>query len=129
MFAAFSAAGSLVQTPFGPRKSGIPDSVEMPAPVSTTTCLASRSQPAISVGIGPAGHIGSRARPFCSFYGLEEKDESLRHFLLAGGFDPDYIPMSDRPVPAVALSPRARAPPPLAPRVTRLPLLAYAAST
>src|ERR1700729_595842 len=45
----FSAAGSFVHTPFGPRKSGMPDSVEMPAPVSTTTCCASRSQPAISV--------------------------------------------------------------------------------
>src|SRR5256885_16881051 len=33
----FSALGFLVQTPWGPRKSGMPDSVEMPAPVSTTT--------------------------------------------------------------------------------------------
>src|SRR6476659_2273629 len=33
----FSAAGFLVQTPCGPRKSGIQDSVEMPAPVSATT--------------------------------------------------------------------------------------------
>lgn len=36
MFDAFSAAGLRVQIPFGPRKSGIPESVEMPAPVSTT---------------------------------------------------------------------------------------------
>src|SRR6476620_6881195 len=35
-----SAFGFLVQTPFGPRKSGIPLSVEMPAPVSTTMALA-----------------------------------------------------------------------------------------
>src|SRR5437762_7051923 len=41
MFESFSAFGFLVQTPCGPRKSGIPDSVEMPAPVSTTTCVAS----------------------------------------------------------------------------------------
>ena len=40
MFEAFSAAGLRVQTPFGPRKSGIPESVEIPAPVSTTTRLA-----------------------------------------------------------------------------------------
>ena len=34
MFEAFSAWGFLVQTPFGPRKSGMPESVEMPAPCS-----------------------------------------------------------------------------------------------
>src|SRR5688500_18292012 len=48
MLESFSAAGFLVHTPFGPRKSGIPDSVEMPAPVSATTDAASRIQPAIS---------------------------------------------------------------------------------
>src|SRR5438552_6014768 len=37
MSESFSALGFLVQTPWGPRKSGMPDSVEMPAPVSTTT--------------------------------------------------------------------------------------------
>ena len=30
---------SSVQTPFGPRKSGIPHAVEIPAPVWTTMCL------------------------------------------------------------------------------------------
>src|SRR6266404_6262324 len=37
MFESFSAFGFFVQTPCGPRKSGMPDSVEMPAPVSATT--------------------------------------------------------------------------------------------
>ena len=37
--AIFSAEGFLVHTPFGPRKSGIPESVDMPAPVSTITAL------------------------------------------------------------------------------------------
>src|SRR3712207_2734716 len=32
-----SALGFRVQTPCGPRKSGMPESVEIPAPVSTTT--------------------------------------------------------------------------------------------
>src|SRR2546427_354480 len=41
MLESFSACGSFVHTPRGPRKSGIPDSVEMPAPVRTTMCLAS----------------------------------------------------------------------------------------
>src|SRR6266850_1257769 len=36
MFDIFSATGFLVHTPCGPRKSGMPESVEMPAPVSTT---------------------------------------------------------------------------------------------
>src|SRR4051812_50136028 len=35
-----SAFGFVVQTPCGPRKSGMPDSVEMPAPVRATTRLA-----------------------------------------------------------------------------------------
>src|SRR6185436_11457168 len=37
MLESFSASGFLVHTPCGPRKSGMPESVEMPAPVSTTT--------------------------------------------------------------------------------------------
>src|SRR5215468_3538531 len=40
----FSASGFLVHTPCGPRKSGMPESVEMPAPVSTTTRRASSIQ-------------------------------------------------------------------------------------
>ena len=44
MSESFSASGSFVQTPCGPRKSGIPDSVEIPAPVNATTRCASRNQ-------------------------------------------------------------------------------------
>ncbi len=47
MLAVFSAAGFFVQTPSGPRKSGMPDSVEIPAPVRITIVSASRSQSAI----------------------------------------------------------------------------------
>ena len=51
------ADGSLVHRPFGPRKSGIPESVEMPAPVSTTTRRAAvtrrRASPSDSWSIGP----------------------------------------------------------------------------
>src|SRR5215211_2773184 len=39
-----SAFGSRVQTPRGPRKSGMPDSVEMPAPVSATIDVAASTQ-------------------------------------------------------------------------------------
>src|SRR4051812_27648961 len=37
----FSASGFFVHRPCGPRKSGMPESVEMPAPVSTTMRRAS----------------------------------------------------------------------------------------
>src|SRR3954465_2876905 len=40
----FSASGFFVHTPCGPRKSGMPESVEIPAPVSTTTRCASSTQ-------------------------------------------------------------------------------------
>ena len=39
----FSASGFFVHTPFGPRKSGMPESVEIPAPVSTTIRSAART--------------------------------------------------------------------------------------
>src|SRR5258706_8469726 len=45
MSESFSALGFFVHTPCGPRKSGMPDSVEMPAPVSTTTRAARSTQP------------------------------------------------------------------------------------
>src|SRR4051812_6710253 len=41
----FSASGLRVQTPCGPRKSGMPESVEMPAPLSTTIFEADPTQP------------------------------------------------------------------------------------
>src|SRR5690349_3340775 len=41
MLESFSASGFLVHTPCGPRKSGMPESVEMPAPVRTVTRSAS----------------------------------------------------------------------------------------
>ena len=49
MVAIAAAFGSFVQTPCGPRKSGMPLSVLMPAPVSTVTALASRSHSPIMI--------------------------------------------------------------------------------
>ena len=66
--AVFSAAGFFVQTPFGPRKSGMPESVEMPAPVSTTTRCASRTallarpMGAAGPGISAVAYHGSQIR-------------------------------------------------------------------
>src|SRR5690606_41069560 len=48
MFESFSAPGSRVHTPWGPRKSGMPESVEIPAPVSATTRDACAIQPRTS---------------------------------------------------------------------------------
>ena len=57
---AFSAAGFSVQMPCGPRKSGMPLSVEMPAPVSTATLSApSRRAAAAATGSGVSGIPGS----------------------------------------------------------------------
>src|SRR5205085_5253137 len=44
MFDIFSATGFLVHRPCGPRKSGMPESVEIPAPVRTTMRFASLTQ-------------------------------------------------------------------------------------
>ena len=60
MSEAFSASGFFVQTPSGPRKSGIPLSVEMPAPVSTVTeaAPATRSAAARTAASSvPAGGV------------------------------------------------------------------------
>src|SRR5688572_32111626 len=48
MSESFSACGFFVHMPCGPRKSGMPESVEMPAPVRTTTREAPAIQPRTS---------------------------------------------------------------------------------
>src|SRR5215207_4596120 len=50
-----SALGFSVHTPCGPRKSGMPESVEIPAPVRTTT----RCAPSIQLRTSPitSGHL------------------------------------------------------------------------
>ena len=44
MWADFSAAGFLVHTPFGPPKSAMPESVELPAPANPPAVPALRNQ-------------------------------------------------------------------------------------
>src|ERR1044072_131547 len=56
MLESFSACGSFVHTPCGPRKSGIPDSVEMPAPGRITMRLASATH-ARTEAIGGSGEL------------------------------------------------------------------------
>src|SRR5215467_11073127 len=66
MFESFSASGFFVHTPCGPRKSGMPDSVEMPAPVNATTRFASFTQARTSsIGSLKAGSpVRERMHPF-----------------------------------------------------------------
>src|SRR5262245_57857348 len=72
----FSASGLRVQTPCGPRKSGMPESVEMPAPVSTTTRLAESIQlrAASRVALLMVVRVRGDSSPFSSL----ELVESLR---------------------------------------------------
>src|SRR5215470_15811471 len=67
MVASFSASGFRVQTPLGPRKSGMPESVEMPAPVSTTIRRASsthrRTSPTRSCSLPLEASMSSPALP------------------------------------------------------------------
>src|SRR5258705_10034098 len=51
----FSASGLRVQRPCGPRKSGMPESVEMPAPLRTTIFEADSIQPRTVSGAVMAG--------------------------------------------------------------------------
>ena len=59
----FSAPGLRVHTPFGPRKSGMPESVLIPAPVSTATERASAIS--ASASARPAGSGSSRLTTGC----------------------------------------------------------------
>src|SRR5262245_51408251 len=52
----FSASGFFVHRPCGPRKSGMPESVEMPAPVRTTTRCAASTQ-LLTWSITRSGHL------------------------------------------------------------------------
>mmetsp|Transcript_90912 Transcript_90912/g.256802 ORF Transcript_90912/g.256802 Transcript_90912/m.256802 type:complete len:266 (-) Transcript_90912:79-876(-) len=54
--------GSRVQTPLGPRKSGTPESVEMPAPLRTVIDRALQIQPRTSSNIGSAGALETLER-------------------------------------------------------------------
>src|SRR3954465_3602668 len=56
MFDIFSACGFFVHRPCGPRKSGMPESVEMPAPVSTTMRWAPATQ-LLTSSITTLGHL------------------------------------------------------------------------
>jgi hypothetical protein len=70
MFESRSAFGFLVQTPFGPRKSGMPDSVEIPAPVSATirAAVAISREAAASRSLTAPVYRGANTSSFLVFY-------------------------------------------------------------
>src|SRR2546426_10488330 len=57
MFDIFSASGFLVHRPCGARKSGMPESVEMPAPVSATILRAAPIQPRTAAIVASCSRI------------------------------------------------------------------------
>src|SRR4051794_22939921 len=72
----FSASGLRVHRPCGPRKSGMPESVEMPAPLSTTTREADSIQPR-TVSVLVMG--GSRLRYLDLARAADPGNRPLRH--------------------------------------------------
>src|SRR3954468_12522280 len=81
MLESFSASGFLVQTPCGPRKSGMPESVEMPAPVSATTRSALATQ--LWTCASNLGHLDLAATARAA----ERRQRSLRHDDLRRGVE------------------------------------------
>src|SRR5437660_1023099 len=79
MLESFSASGFLVHTPCGPRKSGMPESVEMPAPVRTTMRRAAATQLLTSGAKLRHLDLAAAARA------AERRQRSLRHDDLRGG--------------------------------------------
>src|SRR5204863_9573456 len=83
----FSASGFLVHTPCGPRKSGMPESVEMPAPVSTTMRRASPIQ--VLTCASKLGHLDLAAR-------RHRRQRAGRHDDLRGGLAPHLLQLLHR---------------------------------
>src|SRR3954465_10146908 len=78
----FSAAGLRVHSPLGPRKSGIPESVEMPAPVRATT----RRAPSTHARTRSVPCIGSGNLDLAAAAGAAQRGQrTLRHYDLRGG--------------------------------------------
>ena len=83
MWDAFSAAGSLVHRPCGPRKSRMPLSVLMPAPVSTTTRRAAGQ---------PAAHLLEAASTPAGYRPLDDAPERHRNCMTS----PDLFHVEER---------------------------------
>src|SRR5688500_17644801 len=84
----FSARGFLVHRPCGPRKSGMPESVEMPAPVRTTTRLAASTQERAS-WIKRSGHLNFAAAAHAA--GAHGRQAALRHHDRRGRLAPQLL--------------------------------------
>src|SRR6185295_2421478 len=95
MFDIFSACGFFVHTPCGPRKSGMPESVEMPAPVRATM----RSAPAIQLltsSSNCSGHLDLAAAAQAAASATQGRQRSLRHDDLRGRLAPHLLQLLHR---------------------------------
>src|SRR5689334_8918237 len=97
MFDIFSATGFLVHTPCGPRKSGMPESVEMPAPVSTTTRFASLTQ-VLTSSSKPLGHLDLAATTGAA----HRRQRALRHDDLRRGLAAHLLQLLHRALDRLA---------------------------
>src|SRR5690242_3427417 len=87
MSESFSASGFFVHTPCGPRKSGMPDSVEMPAPVRATIRPASRTRRRTSSSVAMATLNNRHAGATEQRRGFEQRQSD--HARIAA-FEPRY---------------------------------------
>src|SRR3954468_18494481 len=92
----FSACGFFVHTPCGPRKSGMPESVEMPAPVSATMRRASPTQ--LLTSASNLRHLDLAAAAGAA----QRRQRSLRHDNLRCGLPAQVLQLLDRPLDRLA---------------------------
>src|SRR6267143_2214344 len=98
MFDIFSASGFLVHTPCGPRKSGMPESVEMPAPVRTTMRWAAAIQLLTSGAKLRHLDLAAAARAAAG----ERRQRSLRHDDLRRGLAAQLLQLAHRALDRLA---------------------------
>src|SRR5438874_141011 len=90
MLESFSASGFFVHTPCGPRKSGMPESVEMPAPVRTTMRRAAATQ--LLTSGAKLRHLDLAAAARAAKW----RQRSLRHDDLRGGLAAQVLQLLHR---------------------------------
>src|SRR5689334_20003162 len=96
MLESFSASGFFVHTPCGPRKSGMPESVEMPAPVRTTMRWALATQ--LLTAASKLWHLDLAAAAGAA----KRRQRALRHDDLRGGLPAHLLQLLHRALDRLA---------------------------
>src|SRR6185503_21323310 len=94
----FSASGFFVHSPCGPRKSGMPESVEMPAPVRTTTRLAASTHERAESTSFNLGHLDLAAAARTA----HRRQRTLRHDDRRRGLAPQLLQLLHRALDRLA---------------------------